>query len=62
MISELKNLFIEILNTEEEFADLYEELIQKIPDSKAKSVITKIRDDEQRHAKNAREILRILEE
>jgi rubrerythrin len=62
MISELRNLFLEILNTEEEFADHYEELLQKISDPKVKSVIAKIRDDELRHAKNAREILRILEE
>ncbi len=62
MISEIRNLFLEILNTEEEFADLYEELLNKITDPKAKSVITRIRDDELRHAKNAREILKILEE
>jgi rubrerythrin len=62
VISEIKNLFMEILNTEEQFADFYEELLKKISDEKTKEIITKIRDDELRHANNAREILKILEE
>jgi rubrerythrin len=61
MISDINSMFKEVLKTEEEFIDLYGKLLGELKNAKVKKIITKIRDDEKLHAKNARKILKLLE-
>lgn len=60
-IDAIKELFNDVLKSEEGVLKIYNLILQETNDDYVKNVIRKISADERKHIKNAKEILEILE-
>jgi rubrerythrin len=58
---DMKSIFKDVLEFEEQALAMYGQIVMKITNDKIKAALNDIMLDEARHAKNAREILQILE-
>ena len=60
-IEAIKDLFDDLLNFEKDVLTIYKNLIDQLSDEEAKNIISGIIADEERHVRNAEEILSILD-
>lgn len=58
----IKGMFLEVKGIEEAMLARYEEILSEITDPSMKKSLNEIISDEKRHLKNAKEMIRILEE